>query len=221
MCNIIYVQYVHNCKPLTKKLWDKGLQLIPKEFHTSINKFRFWNDRQASLLGKLLLQKAFKNLSINKSLNDIQYTKYNKPYIEDTISFNISHSGEYVVCAYVKEKNALGIDVEKINKEINIDDFSTVLNSSEKSNIVKSTSPFDEFYKIWTIKESVCKADGRGLNFPLQTIKIHSDCIHQETKRWYYKNIDIHNDYKCHLVTSEKDFTLDISMLTNKELFEM
>ena len=85
-----------------------------------------------------------------------------KPYIVNKkIFFNISHSGNYVLCAFGDEN--VGCDVEIINtyNDKVVNRFFTVseqkvLNSSNKKDV--------DFTRLWTLKESVLKFTGSGVS---------------------------------------------------------
>ncbi|WP_051263725.1 4'-phosphopantetheinyl transferase family protein [Tenacibaculum ovolyticum] len=216
----ITVISVRNHTLMPQKLWDCCLNLIPKHQHSKITKFYHWKDRQASLIGKLLLKKIAENFFGKDAFLKIKYTKYQKPYLDEEFSFNISHSGEYVVFAYTLSKEPLGIDIEKIDSKIKIKDFHSVLTAVEKNKIYKSQTPICTFYDLWTIKEAVSKADGRGLHIPLTEIKINTDHIITNTDKWFYKNILITENYKCHISTSIKKNVVNLTHMTIDNLYE-
>src|SRR4051794_32137156 len=97
------------------------LNLVPEEIKNRILRLKRWEDRQASLYGKLLLKKGLKELGLDSSLVDLKYTPYGRPYIEHNPDFNISHSTRYVVCA-ISTNSKIGIDIEEI-KATPLDDF--------------------------------------------------------------------------------------------------
>ncbi|RBW54725.1 hypothetical protein DS884_17405 [Tenacibaculum sp. E3R01] len=220
MNNKAHVLCVHNGDQMKDKIWLECLQLIPNKYHAEINKFRFWERRQSSLIGKLLLKKALNFFSVDKTLLDIKYTTYKKPYLEDDFSFSISHSGEFVVCAFTPNKEPIGVDIEKIERKIDLNNFSSVLTKREKNSITQSREPITTFYNIWTIKEAVSKADGRGLNLPLNTIDTCQNYISLGTKKWYYKPISVEDNYKCNITTTCKDIEVKLKLTTISELLE-
>lgn len=215
----ILVISVRNHTLMSQDLWNYYLSLIPEDQHSKITKFYHWKDRQASLIGKLLLKKVTENYFDEAIFSKVKYTKYQKPYLDEEFSFNISHSGEYVVFAYSLSKEPLGIDIEKIDPKIKIEDFHSVLTAVEKNKIHKSQIPICTFYDLWTIKEAVSKADGRGLNIPLTEIKINEDHIITNTDKWFYKNILITENYKCHISTSIEKFDVNLTQMNIDNLY--
>jgi 4'-phosphopantetheinyl transferase len=144
---------------------------IPEEEKERICKFRRFEDSQRSLLGSVLSRFAIsKRTGLNFNCILYEKNKYGKPFLANTNAahFNISHSGNWVVC--VVDDEPVGIDVEIIRLiDINIaerffskDEHNMLLNETdeERQNI---------FYKIWTVKESYIKAEGKGLSIPLNS----------------------------------------------------
>lgn len=211
--------YVRNSREFSQGLWEELISVVPENLRLKINRFRFWKDRQFSLLGKLLLNTIIQDSFKGKTLSDIKFSKYNKPYLEEAFSFNISHSGDFILFAYMFDNESLGVDIEIIDSTIELKIFDSVLRTDEKKEINESLTPIHDFYKIWTIKEAVIKADGRGLNIPLEEIIINTNFVKIGEKLWYQKQVFIEKQYKSHIVTSIKDFKIDLEEFTIEDLY--
>lgn len=98
--------------------------------------------------------------------NKIHFSKneYGKPYIINLpIYFNISHAGEWVVCA-IDEGSEVGVDIEKIKKiDLNIAQRFFCKCEYELMYLMPEKERLDYFYSIWTLKESYLKWLGTGL----------------------------------------------------------
>ncbi|MGZ5057834.1 MAG: 4'-phosphopantetheinyl transferase family protein [Methylobacter sp.] len=130
----------------------------------------------------------------------LQFDNYNRPSIDSNIDFNISHSGNYVLCA-ISRAECIGIDIEFI-KDIDINYYRDFMSNNEWHNITNSKAPNRRSYDYWTIKESIMKADGRGLSLPPQDIIIHADHALVYNKKWGLKKVPItDNQYCCHLAS--------------------
>ena len=70
-----------------------------------------------------------------------------KPYCDD-VFFNISHSGKYVVLATADSE--IGIDIEKIR-------------DTEKRLFAEDFASKEEFFEMWTKKESIIKYLGKTI----------------------------------------------------------
>ncbi|WP_152537427.1 4'-phosphopantetheinyl transferase family protein [Aquimarina pacifica] len=176
------------------------MKKLPIEFQKINKQFVKWQDRHANLFGKLLLMEGLKKVVLESDLNKIKYTKYNRPYIDDSIDFNISHSGEYVVCAIGKNVR-LGIDVEKI-AEVDFNDFQGVMTPEEWEIIHVSEDSKRSFFNYWSIKESMIKADGRGVSIPLQEIRIEDNQVSYKNKRWHQFNFQMDEAYSSCLTVN-------------------
>lgn len=193
---VIYYSCLNN--NLSQETIHEKLTNLPKDVRKGITKFKRKQDQLASLYGKLLLQEGLFRFGMKSSLNDLQYTKYNKPYVKNNqVSFNISHSGDYVVCAISNEVNTLGIDIEK-NQKINFNDFQNIWTERELKLINKKTKIF---YKYWTRKEALIKADGRGFMLDLKKIDVVNSKLLLNDKLYYLKEININVDYTMHLAS--------------------
>ena len=211
--------YIINDQEWSCHVFEEMIDELPHEFHKKARRFRFWNDRQAFVLGKLLIKKILNDYT-HLGLKDIQYTEYGKPFVLDEISFNISHSGKYVICLFSLTKNLLGIDIEKKDPRIKISDFEEVLIPKENYQLINSDNTIESFFDLWTIKEAGMKADGRGLNIPLREIRIDTQYIEIEKTKWYYRSLFIDKDYKCHLVVDSSEFDVSVKKVEVKELIK-
>lgn len=182
------------------------LSKIPDEFKKKILAYRRWEDRVASLYGKLLLMRGLHDLEIKVSLSDLKYTPFGRPFIENQPDFNISHSGNMVACAFISS-GKVGLDVEEI-KEIELRDFQEQFTQREWEMIGSKEDQYKQFYRFWTIKEAVIKAKGQGLNIPLKQVDASESPIKVGKEQWFIKKIDILNQYQIHLA-SEKEIETD------------
>jgi len=200
MTIVLYTYF--NAKPSASVLTDR-LNLLPSSMKDDIKKFHKWEDSLSSLYGKLLLQEGFIKFGNNATLNDLQYSPHNKPYLSDeSLSFNISHSGNFVVCAMSDEVDSIGVDVEKI-KKVDINDFQQIWTEGEWDLLMKNDIHL--FYEYWTRKEAVIKADGKGMTLELDKIDVRNSIVELNDKLYFLKSLDIHANYVLH-ISSIKSF---------------
>jgi 4'-phosphopantetheinyl transferase len=104
-----------------------------------------------------------KDLVLKKGLN-------NKPYIDDyPIYFNVSHDGEWVICAI--DTLEVGVDIVQIascNSQITRETF-TDFELVNLNNISKENEKLDYIHQIWALKESYIKWLGVGLTISLKS----------------------------------------------------
>src|ERR1044072_5638420 len=101
-CTLVYYTRIPNRLP-DQYYWQL-MALLPAELQQKNLRYKQWRDRLLHLAGKLLLLEALQQFGFNSGcLQLLKYNKYNRPYIPGNIDFNISHSGNYVVCAIAQQ----------------------------------------------------------------------------------------------------------------------
>lgn len=186
-----------------KFLLDKYLNDFPENFKDKILKYRKWEDAQLSLLGRILLKYGLSNYyQINEI--EIDLSLDNKPFLKgQNIYFNISHSEKLVVC--IIADFPVGIDVEFLNEKINYLDFQSQMTFGEFNEIHHSDNKIKCLLKHWTRKEAIIKADGRGLQIDLQSFEfVNNECLIND-KRFFVKEIFIHENYVGHIASDNID----------------
>ncbi len=181
MINIYYARFDKIISPCR---WDRYFGLLPPDQQDRNKLYRRWEDKNAHLLGRVLLYYSLIEEGCRQNpLYEIRYTAYSRPFINQNIDFNISHAGYYVVCALGRDCK-LGIDIEKYD-QVEFELLQNTMNEKQWEAIKRSFSPGKAFYRYWTVKESVIKADGRGLSLPIADIDIHDDVAICEEKKWH------------------------------------
>ena len=141
-------------------------------------------------------------------LKKISYTEYNRPFIDGAIDFNISHSGNYVVCA-INMVGRVGIDVERM-KSLHIEEFKDCMTDEEWRAIQGSPDHLEKFYDLWTLKESVVKGDGRGMSLPLPEVRVEGEIARVDNVSWYAKKINLDPHYSCHIAANHEISSLHL-----------
>ncbi|MCU7552751.1 4'-phosphopantetheinyl transferase superfamily protein [Chitinophagaceae bacterium LB-8] len=194
-----YVYYNVTSERLGTDTFNKLLQQLPPFIQGQILKYRNWQDRQRSLIGKALLIEGLKSLGLNTSysLSNLKFTQFKRPYFDDHIDFNISHSGAYTICA-ISKTNKIGIDVEEI-REIPIAGFEDQFSERELDEILQAENSLRAFYVLWTQKEAFLKGIGTGLHIPLNKISISNKKILWQDKTWYLHELQLDHRYTAYL----------------------
>lgn len=122
-----------------------------------------------SMAGRWLLWTLLRKfLSTDIDNPSIQVSKYGKPAIilpdnqktAENISFSISHAGSHVV-VILTDQCTVGIDIEH-RTVFPYEDCRMVFAEAEWDQIL-SDKGNHTFYRFWTAKEAICKAEGAGL----------------------------------------------------------
>lgn len=133
---------------------------------------RFRKDKNLCLGAGLLLDAALRERGLRE--RDVQYAlgENGKPYLPEIpgLHFNLSHSGTVVLGVFSGRE--VGCDVERLG---HADDRLARRCFTEEeyrryAAIVDDTERTRYFYRLWTRKESLMKATGRGLLLPPETI---------------------------------------------------
>ncbi|MBC7553338.1 MAG: 4'-phosphopantetheinyl transferase superfamily protein [Taibaiella sp.] len=98
------------------------------------------------------------------------YGLFGKPYIQGSIiEFNVAHSGDAIIIAFCKRP--VGVDIEVLNMSF---DFKPVLEScfdvDEIKHIINAPIPVVAFYQLWTCKEALLKAIGKGIDDDIKLV---------------------------------------------------
>ncbi|WP_430909696.1 4'-phosphopantetheinyl transferase family protein [Maribacter sp. 2-571] len=198
---MLTVLFCHIPAAFPEQRFKEYLNLLPENHQNHVTKFRYSKDRNLRLFGKLLLLEGVKKYGYTEALlSRIKYTPFNKPYLDTDLSFNITHSGNMVLCA-LSDSYELGIDVEAI-KPISKEDFSGVWTKSEHSLIMKDEK-YNWFYRLWTRKEAVIKADGKGLSIPLKSINVLGNTAVVGNRIWHITELKIDANYSVHIATDK------------------
>lgn len=126
---------------------------------------------------------------------ELERDLYGKPFLprHPDFHFNISHAGQWIVCAFSSDR--IGVDIEHC-KQISMEIADRFFTPSEYKGIMK-LPPHEQqlaFYKIWTQKESYIKAIGKGLTIPLNSIQ----AIPAGEQRWF-----IASEHEQQLITRQ------------------
>jgi 4'-phosphopantetheinyl transferase len=197
----VSILYSENNKQLPASVFGQYIKNLPRSHQEQIQGYQFWQDAQHSLFGKLLLKKALEELPLSQlDLENIEYSPHQRPFFDQAaVDFNISHSGSLVVCA-VASHMRVGIDIEEI-KPIDIQEFQDYFSTSELASITQGSITF---HTLWTQKEAVMKANGKGLSLPSQNIIIQNNIALLENESWFLTEIHLSPNYSCHLATNIK-----------------
>ncbi|MBF0259914.1 MAG: 4'-phosphopantetheinyl transferase superfamily protein [Desulfamplus sp.] len=187
---------------MPKKKFDLYLSKIPDLFREKILNLARWEDQQNSLTGKLLLKYGLEKFSNPpESIESVQLSGFGKPFIENRVCFNISHSGNCCVCAF--HSSEIGIDIEAV-RPIAFRDFFNLFTRQEKDIITNSETPLNSFYEIWTRKEAIIKAHGKGLSTGLETFCVSGNSSVINSIKWYIHPIAIANNYISNIALRDK-----------------
>jgi len=190
----------------SEQMLNRLLAQLPVGDHRRAIKFRRWLDVQMNVAGRLMIGAVLRRNptdTITSILSEVTTSPALRPSLPSGPDFNLSHSAGIVMLAAAERtaRTRVGVDVEAISdgwREI----AREVLTRNERRRLSSLAYPEYEFYRIWTYKEAVIKADGRGLAVPLSRLSSLGDSVQLEGMKWYVKPIVAPHDFAAHLATS-------------------
>jgi 4'-phosphopantetheinyl transferase len=140
---------------------------------------------------------------VGTSARGIRFIKdaQGKPYAEGlSVRFNVAHSGDIALLAFSDDH--IGIDVERIDTSA---DYTLVMdscfNAGEQHYVKESDGPLKQFYKLWTRKEAIVKATGKGIEDEIVDVpvldgktQVSSSVIGSE-KNWMVDSFEAGENY--------------------------
>lgn len=209
--------------------YNKFISCISEEKEYKVKKFVKIEDSQRSLFADILIRNIIvENLNI-KNQDIIFYTnKYGKPYLKYSkpFYFNISHSGNWIVCA--TDIMEIGADIEKVDnidlsiaeQFFSIEEYADILRKKKEDRLLY-------FYELWTLKESYLKAYGKGLQSKLNSfsININNNSIILKTelqfKNCFFKQYNVDKNYKTSVCGLNSIFPNEIVIKTFDDLYKI
>ncbi len=178
-----------------------------------------------TLIGELLVRHIISDkLDCDPQDITILLDPNGKPYCKrfKSCHFNISHSGEWVICAFDKEP--IGIDIQKIvhiprtRMDMIVLRFFHKYEQIQYFNL-KEKDKENFFFTQWALKESYIKLLGNGLQIPLQSFSEFLDqkgsgSISDWGHIWYFQQYDIDINYKLVACSSNSSFPLFVKKIT-------
>jgi 4'-phosphopantetheinyl transferase len=195
---MVYIYYAYIDEANHNELIREHLPRFSKEYQEKVLRFHRWQDAQLSLIGRLLLMCGMKDLDKKVAYFQLEYTDYSKPFFSNLdLKFNISHSGNLVMCA-LSETFDIGVDVE-LMKDIKIENFSSQMTVYEWEKVTQASCQKMAFYEYWTEKEAVLKAHGKGLSIPLKSFEILGNSTKIQNTTFFIEKIELDTQYKIAL----------------------
>lgn len=206
---------LNNLEPIDGLTFRKLLTNVPDEKQVRIKKFSKPDDAKRVLLADILVRSVIASeLKVSSKTIKFNANKYGKPLLKGhyKISFNVSHSGDWIVCAI--DHGPVGIDIEKI-RSVEFEILEQFFSGEEYKMLMSKNSENWKlfFFDLWTLKESYIKAVGEGLSIPLNSFTISflktgeiAVKLGNELTNWTLKQYDLDPEYKLSVCGTHKAF---------------
>ena len=160
---------------------------------------------QKEHLASLYLKRRF--------IGAFQISEFGKP-ISQNVFFSIAHSGDYLICG-VSFHHSIGVDLELI-KPVKEGILDNTLNEEEKM----QCNTDEEFYLLWTQKESLAKCEGHGMNpHPTDIPGLPMVGQVEYQNKTYYRTSWINGVYAYSICLAEEDFEVVPVLVNDNESF--
>ena len=161
---------------INRSAYDGYYQKLSEYRRNKAEKFKRYEDRCRSVGAGFLLENALKEILLVEKIPQFSLTDKGKPYLVDYpgVFFNISHSGNRVMCTVADRP--VGCDVEYIetNKKTTDKIARRFFSEAEQRYLCESST--SAFYDIWTLKESFLKCTGEGLYRDMSSFSVMKIC---------------------------------------------
>ena len=201
---------------IPRDLFDTLVQQLSLNDQIKVGKFKSYAQASCTLAGRLLLMTACRSLGRSLScLDNMEFGRFGKPSLANNeFHFNISHTNGAAVCA-TSVDGSIGIDIERVRK-LRPQEFKRFFTRPELDFI---GDDIHRFITLWSRKEALMKADGRGISMDPTSVEVLSD--HDTTEcgdTWYLHPLTCHDGYQCHVASSDPtpkigSSTLDLQSL--------
>ena len=202
--------------------WDEATlsavrERVPDVLLDAMPNYRRWQDVQMGLCGKLLLARTLQLADVDPSImTSMTWSETSRPTLPIDGDFNISHSGGLIACAH-SARARLGLDLEAI-RDVPLEDIMQALSTEERRGLLDADDPINEFYRIWTFKEAVIKADGRGVGLDLPEISSLGDAVRVGDDEWYVQRLRLADGYDTHIACDHELGAIDAREAPLEEL---
>lgn len=155
------------------------LALLSEAERKQHDRFRFDDDRHTYLVAHALVRTTLGGM-LGEPPEQLAFEigEHGKPELKHEahadVRFNLSHTRGLVACG-VTRSDDIGIDVEQIDRKLEIDTLAgSVLSEDERAALVPlvGSARRERFFRHWTLKEAYVKAVGRGIALPLRSLHV-------------------------------------------------
>jgi 4'-phosphopantetheinyl transferase len=159
-------------------LFENWRDILSRDEAERASRFHFDRDRQHFITCRALLRILLGNyLDLAPAAVVFRYSLHHKPSLavpSSDIRFNLSHSGEKGVFAFIRGRE-LGVDIEQIRHDFETQSVAERFFSSAEREALARIPPemsHEAFFHCWTRKEAFVKAKGDGLFLPLDQFDV-------------------------------------------------
>jgi len=189
---------------------EKHEQVLAADERARAERFRFERDRNRFIASRGVLREILGcYLGIEPNAVRLTYGKHGKPkLVEEMVSrnieFSLSHS-EGIALYGFSHDHQIGVDIEYVREVPEMDQIAGQFFSEGEKQVLRNLHAREKmgaFFEYWTTKESVLKADGRGLFAQMEDVVVKHGRVSLDGTTWFLRELDLGPYYSCHLATN-------------------
>lgn len=166
-------------RPDSVGLLDRAYAVLNEEERGRAARMRAGGPRNEFVAGRGSLRRLLgAAVGLDPHALVLEKQAHGKPTLEAGIWFNVAHS-QGVILIGLSRAGEVGVDVEFTNSDLELEEVAqTAFHHDELARVLGAdTAEFRlaEFYRCWTRKEAVLKADGRGLTIEPRSFAVGPD----------------------------------------------
>lgn len=165
--------------------------LLTADERQRLDSFRFRGAQMEYLATRGLVRNALSAyVNVAPEAWRFESGKYGRPFIARPLTtpalhFNLTNASGLVICAVSVVYDQIGVDVERTDTPRDALEIANRFFTSSELSSLKRLAPDElhrRFLENWTLKESLLKAQGRGLSMPLDSCEFRFGDGHIELR---------------------------------------
>jgi 4'-phosphopantetheinyl transferase len=189
------------------------LAVMPPDEIARANRYFYTKDKHRFIISRGAVRNILgKYLGLPAASIEFETGGNKKPHIKNTnninVHYNISHSGDWILLAI--SNSPIGADTEQVIQGYSYKDVLPGNFSEAETEYINQTSPVERFFTLWTRKEALTKATGKGLDDDLKLIPALDGTHFVESKTissdddWLISTFQLAENYSASVACSSK-----------------
>lgn len=186
-----------------------ALGQLPDPMVREVLRRRRPQDRQAALLGRLLVRLALATLGVAADFAHWTADRFGRPFLSGCpADVSVSH-GDGLVAGAACLGGRVGVDVAVV-APLPLASLEAAFTPGEMADILVAGDQARRALELWTAKEAAIKADGRGLSLDPARIDARDTTIRLDGDVWRVWRCEVRPEGLCAVATDQPACVVDI-----------
>jgi len=186
----VFIIYSNSITEYKIEIIQHAISHLPQQVITNAMRFKNVSDQALRLSARFMLKWYCEQENI--AYHGLAHRASGQPISPFGGAISIAYSQDRAILAMSKSE-LIGIDIEAYSKEM--PDLTAYLSDREKQILVESREPEKKLIQLWTAKEAVSKALGKGLFLELEKLDCSEAQVASEHGNLYLRQIDLLEKY--------------------------